>query len=92
MFEQQVVLPDHVMMRDVDGQVVLVDLRSEAYFALDGSGVEIMQALLGSASIEAALQTLLTQLEVEEDELREDLQSLVEELIEAGLLVKKATR
>lgn len=77
------------MMRDVDGQVVLLDLRSESYFTLDGSGPEIMAALLAAASMDAALPPLLQALEVDEATLRADLQDLVEELREAGLIELK---
>ena len=74
------------MMRDVDGQVVLLDLRSESYFTLDGSAVEILPVLLESASVGAALARLVAIFDVDEATLEADLVALIGELQAAGLV------
>ena len=86
MRDQQLSLSEQVMMRDVDGQVVLLDLRSGCYFTLDGSAVDILPVLLESASVGAALARLVAIIDVDEATLEADLVALIGELQTKGLV------
>jgi Coenzyme PQQ synthesis protein D (PqqD) len=78
--------PDGVLVRELEGESVLLNLNSESYFGLDGVGTRMWAALTTSASIEAAYETLLAEYEVEPEHLRADLSRFVEKLAAAGLI------
>lgn len=79
------VAPD-VLVNVIDGQAVLLNLKTERYFGLDEVGTEMWRALTSSDSLEAASSVLLAEYEVEPERLRADLLSLAQKLIENGLL------
>jgi len=80
------VAPD-VLVSELDGGAVLLDLKSECYFGLDGVGTIMWTALTTAPTFQAAYEDLLSQFEVSEDELRRDLIELVGKLSAQGLVV-----
>jgi hypothetical protein len=78
--------PADVLIRELDGEAVLLNLKSEAYFGLDEVGTRMWQVLTTSESIEAAYETLLAEYEVEPARLHQDLTGLIDRLVEHGLL------
>ena len=82
----RVTTPEGVLVRELEGESVLLNLNSESYFGLDDVGTRMWAALTNSPSIEAAFEMLLAEYEVEPEHLRADLSSLVERLTEAGLI------
>jgi hypothetical protein len=85
-FTQRVITPDDVLVRELEGQSVLLNLETEHYFSLDEVGTRMWELLTGSASIQAAYDALLTEYDVAPDLLRTDLQTLIERLELKGLL------
>lgn len=85
-FAMQVTVPSDVLIRELDGESVILDLNSERYFGLDSVGTRMWVALSTSASIQTAYDALLTEYEVEADQLKHDLCTLVEQLAEQGLI------
>lgn len=85
-FTDRVVVPVDVLMRELDGESVLLNLQSERYFGLDAIGTEIWSVLAQAPSIQAAYETLLAEYEVAPEVLRQDLQTLIEQLLEHGLI------
>jgi hypothetical protein len=79
-------VPDGVMVRDLQGELVLLNLNTESYFGLDEVGTRMWAALTESASMQAAFETLQNEYEVEGEQLRSDLSTFIERLSEAGLL------
>lgn len=86
-FERRVVVAPDVLVRDLDGETVLLNLNSELYFGLDPVGTAMWQALTLSDSIQAAYSILLAAYDVDPGQLRRDLAQLIESLIAHGLLV-----
>jgi len=80
-----VVQPD-VLVNVIDGESVLLNLKSECYFGLDEVGTRMWQVLTDSGTIQAAYETLLAEYEVEPDKLRQDLDELIEKLAAHGLV------
>lgn len=78
--------PESVLVRELQGESVLLNLESEAYFGLDDVGTRMWQALTATSSIEAAFEMLLAEFDVEPDRLRSDLTDFVENLTKAGLI------
>lgn len=85
-FRSKVSVPEHVLTRELDGELVILDLQSEGYLGLDAVGTRIWQLLGSCESIEAAYEQLLAEYDVEPEVLRADLTELLEDLCERGLV------
>ncbi|MCK6481026.1 MAG: PqqD family protein [Planctomycetes bacterium] len=81
---------EEILYRDLDGEAVLVDLRSGHYFGLDPVGTRIWIALERPAPLRRALDTVLAEFEVAEEVAGPDLLRLAGELLGRGLLVRDA--
>ena len=83
----RVLVPDHVVVRDLAGEALLVHLDNGVYFGLDAVGTRIWHLLAEHGSPEAVVPHLLREFDVDEAQLRCDLDALVAQLLEKGLLV-----
>lgn len=79
-------VPSDVLISNVGGESVILNLNSERYFGLDQVGARMLAVLTTSDSIQTAFETLLEEYEVENEALRQDLVDLIDRLIEQGLL------
>lgn len=77
--------PD-VLVNVVEGQSVLLDLKSERYFGLDEVGTAMWKAMTTAPTLAAACAALEPEYDVEPDRLRHDLCDLAEQLMNQGLL------
>lgn len=84
--DSKVRVPPDVLMQEVDGEAVLLDLRTETYFGLDEVGTLLFRTLKEQGTLGAAVDAGLAAFEVERDELTSDLLALVEDLVAQGLL------
>jgi hypothetical protein len=75
-----------VLFRELGGEAVILDLKTERYLGLDETGTRMWRLLTELDSIQAAYAALLDEYEVEPDRLREDLVRFVEELSSHGLI------
>lgn len=82
----RIVKPDAVLVRELGGESVLLNLDTESYFGLDEVGTRMWAALTESDSIETACARLRAEYDVEPENLREDVEVLVHALTEAGLV------
>lgn len=80
------VVPDSVVYRDLDGEVVLLDTDSGTYFGLDEVGSRVWHLLAESGGVERTVEVLLDEYEVAEARLRADVEELTQTLLERGLL------
>lgn len=78
--------PEHVLLQEVNGESVLVNLNTEHYFGLDDVGTSMWAALTSSPSIHHAYERLLAEYAVAPDQLRRDLLELLQQLVEHGLV------
>ena len=85
-FAARVSVPPDILISEVGGESVLLNLKSERYFGLDDMGTQMWKTLIASDSIQAAYETLLAEYDVEASRLREDLDELIQQLMEQGLL------
>jgi coenzyme PQQ synthesis protein D (PqqD) len=85
-FTNRVRVSPDVLVSSMDGESVLLNLQSETYFGLDEVGTRMWNALTGAESLQAAFDVLAAEYEVEPDQLRHDLEQLVNKLAEQGLL------
>jgi hypothetical protein len=86
-FDRRLAVPEHVAMRELDQELVLLNFESERYFGLDDVGARILQVLRDASSIDAGITVLLDEFEVDESQLRHDVGALVSSLVDGGLIV-----
>ena len=84
--QQKVTISSEVLSQEVDGETVLLDLKSESYFGLDEVGTRIWQLLNDGSNLQAVFDTLLGEYDVEEQQLGKDLQDHIAQLVEAGII------
>ena len=78
-------IPSQVLYREVDGQMVLLNLETERYFGLSEVAAHIVTRLI-EQPFEDALAALRKDFEVDAAVLHRDVENLVTELVQAGLL------
>ena len=83
--------PSDTLVNVIDGESVLLSLKSERYFGLDAVGTRMWTVLTTAPSIEVAQQTLIQEYDVDPERLRQDLYDLVGKLFDEGL-VETATK
>lgn len=87
---QVITLSPDVISQEVSGETVLLDLNSENYFGLDEVGTRIWQLIEASGNLQEIYDTMLSEYEVDADQLLEDMEQLVVDIEKAGLVSLKA--
>jgi cell division septum initiation protein DivIVA len=85
-FSSWVLVPSDILISQVGGESVILNLKSEHYFGLDEMGTEMWAAITNSESIQTAYEKLLNEYNVEPEQLRRDLEDLLEKLVAHGLV------
>jgi len=85
-FDQKLVVTEDTLINVIEGESVLLNLKSESYFGLDRVGTRMWDALTSADSIRGAYETLLNEYDVSADKLKEDLSELVGKLVAKGLV------
>jgi len=83
---QNIILSPEVISQEVSGETVLLDLESENYFGLDEVGTRIWQLIKETNDLAAIYQTLLKEYDVSEERLQQDLDTLLGEISQLGLV------
>ena len=79
-------IPADVLAHDLQGETVILNLNTGVYWGLDPVGTRVWQLLQQQARVGAILETLLTEYDAAEDQLRQDLLNLLSRLMENGLV------
>ena len=79
-------IPDDVVFRILGDEAVILNLASGVYFGLDTVGTRMWQLMSEHGSTDKVIAAMLDEYEVEEGQLRSDLDKLVEQLGEKGLV------
>ena len=85
-FDSKVSISPDVMVREVGGESVVLDLKTERYLGLDEVATTMWQAVTAAESVQAAYEVLAANFDVEGEQLRSDLDNLLQELIQLGLI------
>lgn len=85
-FSNRLRAADQVLFRELDGESVLLNVATESYFGLDDVGTRMWMLLTTNETIQHSYERLAEEYEVSESQLRKDIQALIEELIEHGLV------
>ena len=86
LFSRRVVVPESVLVRELSGEAVLLNLDSGMYFGLEEIGYRMWTVLTTSECIGVAYEQLSSEYEVEPAELWESLETLIGQFTEQGLL------
>lgn len=79
-------VPGDVLIQELQGEAVILNLATGCYFGLDQMGYSIWKTLVESPSISAAQESLLQEYDVSAEQLHRDVHELVAKLIEHQLL------
>ena len=82
----KVEISSEVLCQEVSGEMVLLDLNSEAYFGLDATGTRIWQLISETGDLQSAFDNMLAEYDVEEDQLHREFTDLVAQLADEGLV------
>lgn len=82
----RVVVPQHVLVRFMDRESVLLNLETERYFGLDETGTRMWQLATAASNVEAALLQLQDEYDAQPEILQSNLMELLGRLVENGLL------
>ena len=83
---QKITISKEALSQEVNGETVILDLNSESYFGLDEVGTRIWQLLNEHGDVEKTFHTMLNEFDVEAEQLELDLDQLINNLKEAGLV------
>ncbi|MEO5680632.1 MAG: PqqD family protein [Acidimicrobiales bacterium] len=84
--DHTITVPAHVLVRELDDEMVILSLQSEEYFGLDPVGARIWQLLASEATVQDAFDTMLREFEVDDTTLASDLDRLIHELSSRHLI------
>ena len=85
-FTDRIRVPRDVLISRLQEESVLLNLDNESYYGLDDVGTRMLSVLNSSDSVQSAWLQLVDEYDVDREVLRDDLVSLVERLLEQGLV------
>jgi len=85
-FSRRLRVAEDTLIRELDGESVLLSLKTQKYYGLDPVGARMWRVMTTSDSIHAAYEQLLQEYDVEADKLRQDMAELISRLLEQELL------
>lgn len=77
----------HALVRLVQGEAVVLDLHTERYLGFNEVGTRIWELATAADRVADVLPALLAEFEVDEADLRRDVEGFVAALVDAGLVV-----
>ncbi len=83
---QRIRIRDDVLSRVLEGEAVLLDLKSGTYFGLNEVGSEVWEIIRSGADIGQIRAKLLEQFDVDRHTVDRDLETLIAQLEERGLV------
>jgi len=84
--ELRVEVPSDTLLRELEGEAVILNLQSGHYYSLDPVGTSIWRALTSAASVGEAIAVLLDEFDVDRETLERDVGAMVAELRDEGLI------
>lgn len=77
---------DDITWREIDGDLVILDLRSSAYLTSNASGTVLMRELTEERTLQQLAQALVDAFEIPLQKAQQDVLAFVGKLAERGLL------
>lgn len=79
-------VPEEVLSRELDGEAVLLDLRSGKYFGLNSTGARVWTSLKDGLERAAIAKVLTEEFEVDAARARADVDAFIAALMDRGLI------
>ncbi len=79
-------VPEHILSQEVQGELVLLDLRTGSYYGLNEVGSHIWSLLLQQKGLDDIVEALGQAYDVSSDRLRADVTAFIQRLVDFGLL------
>ncbi len=89
--EQIFQLSKEVLSQEIDGESILLDIKSENYFGLNDVGSRVIEILQSGNNINNVTVILLEEFNVGREELEKDICDLFQELLNSGLIILTET-
>ena len=83
---QKITISEEALSQEVNGETVILDLKSESYFGLDEVGTRVWQLLQEHGDLQKVFDAMLEEFDVDANTLASDMKNLVDDLIEKGLI------
>ena len=77
---------DEILFQDIQGELIILNIKDECYLGLDESGTDMWNVLLNCNTTKDAYDQLLQEYEVEPTTLKKDLNNFINNLIENNLV------
>jgi len=79
-------IADEVIFRVLGDEAVILNLATSRYFGLNSVGTRLWQLIAEHESEEKVIEAFLAEYEVEETQLRQDMDDLIQQLMQKGLV------
>lgn len=86
-YDARLRVPEDVLVSELEGESVLLNLKSEIYFGLDQMATRMWTELTKGGTIQEAYDRLCAEYDVAPEKLRSDLTELIDKLVSHGLLL-----
>lgn len=83
---QKITISEEALSQEVNGETVILDLKSESYFGLDEVGTRVWQLLQEHGDVQIAFDAMLEEFDVDANTLASDMKNLIDDLIEKDLI------
>jgi len=83
---ETVKIPKHVVFQKVGHETVLLNMESGVYYGLNSTGTRLWEVLRDKKNLRAALDELVTEYDVQPQDLQRDVLRLIRELEAKGLI------
>jgi Coenzyme PQQ synthesis protein D (PqqD) len=84
--DSRVLVSNDVLFQELQGEAVLLNLKSGVYFGLDSVGTRIWELLADQDRLSDVARSIVTEFDVTEDRCAADLMALVSDLERHGLV------
>jgi Coenzyme PQQ synthesis protein D (PqqD) len=79
---------DSVAAREIEGELVLLDLEGGRFFVSRGTGPRVWEMLSSGKTIDEVVQEIAGRYGIDRDRVRADVEEFVRQLREKGMLVE----
>jgi hypothetical protein len=80
--------PDNVLVQELKGEAVLLNLGNSQYYGLDEVGSRMFQLIISEESLNSVYQALIEEYDIEPEKLKLDLETFLTHLLENGLVIE----
>lgn len=83
---QSLDIPAEVLSREIDGEAVLLDLRTGRYYGLNATGARMWALLKEGLDAAAAASTIVEEFDVDPSRAEADVEAFIASLVDRGLV------